>query len=50
MKTFMDWIWGNKNTNENRKILSSDNGREMNDVMRRVDKQIGRAVTRLSDR
>mgnify|MGYP001589437546 len=44
MAKIINWILG-KN-----KEKSSDNRRDMSDVMRRVDKQIGRAVERLSDR
>ena len=45
MKGFIDWICG-KNTQETSPINRGD----MTAVMRRVDEQVGRAVTRLSDR
>ncbi len=44
MTKIINWIFG-KNGEK-----SSGDGHNMNDVMRRVDKQIGRAVERLSDR
>ncbi len=44
MSRIINWILGKDERN------SSDNDRNMNDVMRRVDQQIGRAVERLSDR
>ena len=50
MKTFiMDWLW-DRNTNEDRKILPSGNSRDINEIMKRVDAQIGRAVRRLAER
>lgn len=45
MKGIINWICG-KNTQETHSVNHSD----MTAVMRRVDEQIGRAVTRLSDR
>lgn len=44
MTQIINWVFG-KNGEK-----SSNNGHNMNDVMRRVDEQIGRAVERLSDR
>lgn len=44
MKKIVNWVLGKKGED------SPNNGRNMSDVMRRVDQQIGRAVERLSDR
>ena len=50
MKGFIDWICG-KDTRETQGGNSPvTHHSDMAAVMRRVDKQIGRAVTRLSDR
>lgn len=45
MKGIINWICG-KNTQKTHSVNHGD----MTAVMRRVDEQIGRAVTRLSDR
>lgn len=45
MTQIINWLMGRKE-GESR----NNDHRDMNDVMRRVDKQIGRAVERLSDR
>lgn len=44
MTKFINWILGKEDKN------SYNSRPNMNDVMRRVDQQIGRAVERLSDR
>ncbi len=44
MTQFMNWLFGK------REEQSPRANRDMSDVMRRVDQQIGRAVERLSDR
>ena len=44
MTRIINWVLGRNEGNPPRK------SHDMNDVMRRVDKQIGRAVERLSDR
>lgn len=44
MTKIIKWILGENGEN------SSNTDHNMSDVMRRVDKQIGRAVERLSDR
>lgn len=49
MKSIIDWICG-KNTKETRGDVARVDHDDMPAVMRRVDEQIGRAVTRLSDR
>lgn len=47
MKNIMNWVRENMG---NGGSSAAGHGRDMNDVMRRVDQQIGRAVERLSDR
>jgi hypothetical protein len=44
MTRIINWILGKSEEK------SSNNNHNMSDVMRRVDQQIGHAVTRLSDR
>lgn len=49
MKNLIKWVCG-KITQETRGAAPAVNHVDMAAVMRRVDEQIGRAVTRLSDR